>query len=706
MAFVVTFLCISFCMIVENSGYAQSPNINLQKLKQEAKQARQQADSKKRDYEKIRVLLKESYRTKKDLEAQREPSKKELAKLLQAFKKKKSELQKLNKSKGEKEKVAQTIETRLKNIRTRINRLQTFIRTQQQSRRKNKNKVKKKSNTSKKKSPKQKTKPQKTVKQLKADLKKVTAQLKKLQKRFTKAKQELAKSNRQIAKLLEETVAQEERIQELRTMIRLSPERISAAAQSISRNRPLFEKLKKELATLENSAVPKEKLYEQAMLATGHWVSFSQQIAPILYRRCFACHNAKASKGQYNMETYAAVLKGGESGEAVEHGDADNSMLFAMIDDGSMPKESDPLTKREIQLIRKWIDTDGRLDAGLSPNAPLIEILPPVPHPKSPQTYRSGIPVTALAYSPDGKYLASSGYHEVLLWESASGKLVRRIGNLAERIYDIAYDRSGERIAVAAGTPGQWGEVKLFRAGDGSFIRRIAVSNASILTVAFSPDQSKIASAGADHTIRIHNVDRGKLLATIEDHTDWVTDLAWSPDGKKLASSSRDKSVKIFDVQKRKIEIEDELADHPNPNVLSGKTLLIFSGHTQPVNAVVFSGDGKLLASAGADRIIRIWNSQTGKLARQIRGIGGEIHRLSVTPDNKIVSSSSDRSVRIHQFSNGKLLQTLRGQTDWVTAVAFSPVTKTIASGAFNGQIRIWESKKGELKKHFQAVPK
>jgi len=699
--FVVALFCFLFCVFIHKDGSAQSPKANLQRLKQEAKQAKQEADLKKQEFEKIRILLKNSDQTKKNLEAQQEPAKKELQQQIQLLKKKKDELPKQKQSKSAKVKTTQLIELRLKNIRTRISRLQGLLKTSQQTLRKNKKQAKKnKQGSSQKKSLKQKT-----TKQLKAELDKAKTQLRGVLRQSVKAKQNLAITNRKIAKLLEESAAQKKRIRELQEFLRVSPDRIATAIKTIANSRPLFYKLKKELSSLENAVIQKEKIYEQVSLASGREVSFAKQIAPILYRRCFACHNPKSAKGQYHMENYAAVLKGGESGQAIEFGDADSSMLFAMIDDGTMPKESDPLTKPEIRLFQKWIDSGGKLDAGLSPETPLIEIIPPVAHPQSPPTYRTGIPVTAIAYSPDGKFLASSGYHEVLLFEASTGKLVRRIGNLAERIYDIAFDTLGERIAVAAGTPGEWGEVKLFRTLEGSFIRRIAVSNAAILTVSFSPDQSKIASAGADHLIRIHDSRIGKLLAKIEKHSDWVTDLEWSPDGKKIASTSRDKSVRVFDVQKRNIKFEDELADRPNPNVLSGKTLLTVNGHTKPVNAVVFSVDGKLLASAGADRIVRVWNAQTGKMVRQIRGFGGEIFRLRTTPDGKLVSSSSDRMVRVHQFSNGKLLKTLRGQTDWVTAIDYSPVTKTVVSGAFNGQIRIWETTRGTLKKQFLAEP-
>src|SRR5579864_4353205 len=97
-----------------------------------------------------------------------------------------------------------------------------------------------------------------------------------------------------------------------------------------------------------------------------------------------------------------------------------------------MPQDADPLTKAEIASIRKWIDTGATLDAGLNPIEPLIAIMPSMMQPAAPVAYRVPIPITALAFSPDGSQLATSGYHEVLIWSPKDGKPVRRITNVAE----------------------------------------------------------------------------------------------------------------------------------------------------------------------------------------------------------------------------------------------------------------------------------
>ena len=116
---------------------------------------------------------------------------------------------------------------------------------------------------------------------------------------------------------------------------------------------------------------------------------------------------------------------------------------------------------------------------------------------------------------------------------------------LAERIYDIAYSPDGKWMATASGDPGIFGVAKLWLAepgGGGKPVRDLVETQDVVFSVAFSPDSKKIATAGADRTIRIFEVETGKLLTQIEDHADWIFAVAFSPDGKRLASASRDKT--------------------------------------------------------------------------------------------------------------------------------------------------------------------
>src|SRR6267154_2156123 len=137
-------------------------------------------------------------------------------------------------------------------------------------------------------------------------------------------------------------------------------------------------------------------------------VSYYHDLTPILKRSCTGCHHPGKLKGELNLTTFAAFQKGGKHGPAFQPGDPKDSRVVEEVSgkEPSMPKEGDFLSKAEIALIERWIQEGGRNDtpAGVDAfqlAAPPVYTVPPA--------------ISALAYSPDGKILAISGYHEVLL---------------------------------------------------------------------------------------------------------------------------------------------------------------------------------------------------------------------------------------------------------------------------------------------------
>ena len=103
---------------------------------------------------------------------------------------------------------------------------------------------------------------------------------------------------------------------------------------------------------------------QQAAQLDGHFVSFANDIAPILVRRCLACHSARIAKGRVDLENHRGVLSTGKNGITVVPGDAGKSLLFHAIVDGSMPEGNPPLTKPQVTLIRRWITLLSNLSRG------------------------------------------------------------------------------------------------------------------------------------------------------------------------------------------------------------------------------------------------------------------------------------------------------------------------------------------------------
>ena len=419
----------------------------------------------------------------------------------------------------------------------------------------------------------------------------------------------------------------------------------------------------------------------------GRFVSFSRHIAPIFAKKCVACHNTRTASGRLNMDSFAALAKGGESGAAIEAHDAESSLLWSMIDDGSMPKDADPLSKDEIDLIEKWIEVGAPLDAGIVVTAELFDVMPEIAQPLPPETYRVPIPVTATAFNSDGSILASSGYHEILLWKTVDGSLIRRITNVAERVYDLEFSSDGSQLAVAAGTPGQLGEVKLFSSADGEYLKTLVRTKDAVFAVAISPDGSQIAAGGADRIVYAVEIATGRTILQIEDHADWVMDVNWSPDGKQLVTSSRDKTAKVFDIA-------------------SGASVITFSGHGDAVYSASFLPDGKSVVSAGSDRQVRVWNPVDAKEIRKIGGFGSDIFRVVVTPESHLLTACADRNAREHNLADGKELRIFAGHKDWVYTLCYNPAKKLIATGSYDGEIRVWNSEDGSVATSFIAIPK
>lgn len=418
-------------------------------------------------------------------------------------------------------------------------------------------------------------------------------------------------------------------------------------------------------------------------------VSFTKQIAPIFVKHCVACHGQSDPKGGYQLHTFEALMKPGESGDAaVTAGKIDKSYLYGLLNEGDkdawMPKEADKLKPEQIALVKLWIEQGAKFDSP-DPKATLASIAPKPPHPLPPEVYPVAWSVTALAFRPDGKELAASGYHEITIWNPDDGTLLRRIKNVAERTYALQYNGDGSLLAAACGTPGILGEVKLFNPADGTLIKDLGTMSDTAFGVAFSPDGKRLAGCAADRSIRVWDVASGKQELLIEDHADWVMAVAWSPDGNHLASGSRDKTAKVFDAK-------------------TGDSQATFPGHNAAVFCVAFSGDGKQVLSGGQNRQIHFWNVSDGKKTADIGGYGERIYRLQLA-GGKIWSCSADKTAREHDAGNRNQVRQYAGHNDWVYAMSYSDAVKKLATGTYDGEIRIFNTADGKELLKFKAAP-
>jgi mono/diheme cytochrome c family protein len=420
-------------------------------------------------------------------------------------------------------------------------------------------------------------------------------------------------------------------------------------------------------------------------------VSFRREIAPLLNRRCAACHNEENAKGRYRVDSFARLLKPGESAEKpVVAGRPEQSELFRLLLESDpndrMPQKADPLPPAEIALIKRWIAEGAPFDGGAA-DRPLVEMAREAMLRPAPEHYPHALPITALAFSPNGEQLAVSGYYEVTIWNVADGRLLRRIGGLPERTVALAWHAKRNLIAVAGGSPAQWGTVALIHPVGKSPPRILCDLPESALSVAFNPEGTQLAAGCGDRTIRLFDVSSGKQTRLVRHHADWVQTVAYSRDGNQIVSASRDRTARIMDAAKGELEVT-------------------YNGHDTPLLGAVFHPTGSTVLSLGAhSRELHRWDIATGLSKAKAFQFDSELLRFAANGPLLYTTSLADDKIQVSQLSDRAPLFTLHGHRASVQSIAFPRGAQAAASGSYDGEVILWDLACGTWTQRFFAVP-
>ena len=286
--------------------------------------------------------------------------------------------------------------------------------------------------------------------------------------------------------------------------------------------------------------------------------------------------------------------------------------------------------------------------------------------------------VKAVAFSPDGNTLASASIDGMIkLWEVGTGREAKSLTG-AGVVNAVAFSPDARQLAAASAD----GTISLLDLTTGQAAQKLAGHTGTVLCLAFSPDGKLLASGGRDAGVKVWDVAAGRELKTLTGHADRVRAVAFSPDGKRLASASNDKTVKLWDVGK-------------------GKELRTLAGHAAPVLAVAFGADGKTVVSASADhRNVKVWDAESGRETLNITEADNidTQEAVAFSADAHIVASSNgDKTVLLRDIGrkaaeNPRVLET---RSSGVYANAFSDDKKWFASGSKDNTIRLWETATG-----------
>ena len=224
--------------------------------------------------------------------------------------------------------------------------------------------------------------------------------------------------------------------------------------------------------------------------------------------------------------------------------------------------------------------------------------------------------VFAVAFSPDGKTLASGSNDTVHLWEATTGKPLLTLQGHKGPVTSVTFSPDGKVLASGS----QDNTIHLWEAATGKPLLTLERHNELVFSVTFSPD-GKVLASGSNDTVHLWEASTGKPLLTLQGHNEFVFSVAFSPDGKVLASASHD-AVRLREAD-------------------TGKALLTLQKHKRPVNSVAFSPDGKILASGSNDNTVRLWEAETGKALLVLQGHKGPVSSVAFSPDGKALASAS-----------------------------------------------------------------
>jgi WD40 repeat protein len=309
-------------------------------------------------------------------------------------------------------------------------------------------------------------------------------------------------------------------------------------------------------------------------------------------------------------------------------------------------------------------------------------------------TFGAGLAaIDSCAFSPNSALVASGAADGTIsLWHTANASRKNSMQGHGGSVHSCAFSPDGMLLASASTDR----TVRIWETSTGALKTTLTGHSDWVYGCAFSPDGMLLASASTDRTVRIWETSTGTLKATLTGHSDWVYGCAFSPDGTLLASVGADHTVRIWDFQVSLDTGDDDVGGPPQATEGVAAARGTLRRHSDWVYSCAFSPDGMLLATAGDDRRVCIWETASGSLRATFDDHDGWVRGCSFPPDGTaIASASADGKIRIWDLATGTLRSTLTGHNGAVYSVVFAPDGERLASSSGDGTLRVWDRHSG-----------
>ena len=429
--------------------------------------------------------------------------------------------------------------------------------------------------------------------------------------------------------------------------------------------------------------------------------SYYHDVRPILVKACHGCHQPAKASGKINLLGYGQLLKAfHDDKKVVVPGKPETSLLYKeILPDGdkgpAMPKNAEPLSSPEVGLIKRWILEGAKDDTPESAKDNISQSNPP---------QYQGLPViTSLDYSSDGKYLAVSGYHEVLLHKADGSALEARLVGISQRIQSVAFSPDGKMLAVSGGLPAQRGEIQIWNVETRKLKISVPSTYDTLYGVKWSHDGKLVSFGAADNTLRAIASKTGKQVFFNGAHNDWVPDTVFSKDSSHLISVSRDRSMKLMKVDAQ--QFIDNITSI-TPGALKGG-LMAIDRHPGKDELLIGGADG-------VPKIYRMFRQKARKIGddynriKNFAKLPGRIFSIEYSADGgRIVAGSSKEGeglVRVYQEGDAKQLWELK-VAGGIYTCAFAHDGKTVAAAGFQGKVLLVDAASGKILKELIPVP-